>query len=144
MAYEERNVWSSLVVSVIGVATYVLLLLRRTDDGPLTEVTWWPLMLGTVLGSIVVAIAVSIAWGMVAARRDPDGAGRSDERDREIARMGSHVGQAFPVIAGLGVIVLSAVRADPFWVAHTIYLGFVLSAVVSAVASLVAYRRGLV
>ncbi|WP_223170569.1 hypothetical protein [Microbacterium sp. NIBRBAC000506063] len=76
--------------------------------------------------------------------RDPEGATTTDIRDRDISRMGDRVGQSFLVIAGLGVIVLCALGADLFWIAHTMFFGFAVSAITGGVAQLIAYRRGLV
>ena len=143
MVYEERNTWVGLIVSVIGVGTYVLLVLQRAGDGPLTDVVWWPLMLWTIVGSIVASIVISILWGILAGMRDREGVGKSDQRDRDIAHMGGRVGQAFMVLAGLGVIVLCAVEAHGFWIANTMFFGFALSAFVGGIASVIAYRRGL-
>jgi hypothetical protein len=144
VVYEERNTWVGLVVSVAGIAVYVILILQQAAARPITEVDWWPVMAWTIGGSIVAAIVLSILWGIVAGMGDPDGVGRSDDRDRDIARMGSRVGQAFMVIAGLGVIVLCAFEADWFWIANTMFFGFALSAFVGGIASVIAYRRGLV
>lgn len=144
MVYQERNTWSSLVVTVLAVTVYVVLVVQQADGGPLTDVDWAPLMLWTIGASIVGAIVVSILWGILAGMRDPDGAGRSDQRDRDIAHMGDRVGQAFMAVAGLGAIVLCAVEADGFWIASTLFLGFALSSLVGGVARVVAYRRGLV
>ena len=144
MAYEERNTWVGLFVSVVGLAVYVTLVLGQAGDGPLTEVVWWPIMLWTIVGSVVAVIVVNIVWSVLARSGDRDGIGTADQRDRDIARMGSRVGQAFLVIAGLGVIVLCAIESDVFWIANTMYLGFVLSAFVGGIASVIAYRRGLV
>lgn len=144
MVYEERNIWASLVVSVIGVTVYVVLVLMQADGGPLADVDWVPLMLWTIGASIVAAILVSIVWGMLAGMRDPDGVGKSDQRDRDIAHMSTRVGQAFLVIAGLGVIVLCAFQADWFWIANAMFFGFALSSIVGGIASVIAYRRGLV
>ena len=144
MVYQERNLWSSLIVSVIGSIVYVVVTLMAADGRPLTEVDWVPIMLWTILGSIVAAIVVSIVWGMLAGIRDPEGVGKSDQRDRDIAHMGNRVGYAFLVIAGLGVLVLSAFEADWFWIANTMYFGFAVSTIVGGIASVVAYRRGLV
>ena len=144
MVYEERNVWSSLVVSVIAMTVYTFVVLSQAEGGPLTDVDWVPIMLWTIGGSILGAIVVSIVWGLIAGLRDPDGMGRSDQRDRDIARMGGRVGEAFLVIAGLGVIVLCAFEADWFWIANTMYFGFAISTIVGGVASVIAYRRGLV
>jgi len=144
MVYEERNPWVGLIVSAIGMAIYVIVVLQQAAGGPVADVVWWPIMLWTIGLSIVVSIVVSILWGILAGMRDPDGVGRSDQRDRDIAHMGSRVGQAFLVIAGLGVLVLCAFEADWFWIANTMFFGFALSAFVGGVASVIAYRRGLV
>ena len=144
MVYEERNTWVGLIVTAIGVTVYVIVILRLAGDGPVTDVVWWPIMLWTIVLSIAASIVISIVWGILAGVRDPDGVGRSDVRDRDIARMGGRVGQAFMVIAGLGVIALCAFEADWFWIANTMFFGFALSAFVGGVASVIAYRRGLV
>ena len=143
MVYQERNVWSTLIVSVIVIVVYVVIVLEQAGGGPLTDVDWVPIMLWTIIGSIVAAIVLSIVWGILAGMRDPDGVGKSDQRDRDIAHMGGRVGQAFLVIAGLGVLVLCAFEADWFWIANTMFFGFSLSAFVGGVASVIAYRRGL-
>jgi len=144
MVYEERNTWVGLIVSVIAMTVYVIVILQQADGGPLTDVVWWPIMLWTIGLSIVGSIVISILWGILAGMRDPDGVGRSDVRDRDIARMGSRVGQAFMVIAGLGVIVLCAFEADWFWIANTMFFGFFLTAFLGGIASVIAYRRGMV
>lgn len=144
MVYEERNTWVGLVVSVVAVAVYVIVILSLAGDGPLTDVVWWPVMLWTIGAGIVVSIVISILWGILAGMKEPGGVGKSDQRDRDIAHMSSRVGQAFTVIAGLGVIVLCAFEADWFWIANTMFFGFFLSAFVGGIAGVIAYRRGLV
>ncbi|MGX1703096.1 hypothetical protein [Microbacterium sp. NPDC055357] len=143
MVYEERNAWAGLIVTVVTMTAYVIIVLQQAGGGALTDVEWWPIMLWTIGGGIVGTIVLSILWGLLAGLRGPDGVGRSDVRDRDIARMGSRVGQSFLVIAGLGVIVLCALEADRFWIANAMFFGFALSAFVGGVASVIAYRRGL-
>lgn len=144
MGYEERNTWVGLVGSAIAMIVYVTVVLQQAGGGPVTEVVWWPIMLWTVGVGVVVTILSSILWGILAGMRDPAGATRSDQRDLEISRMGSRVGQAFLVIAGLGVLVLCAFEADWFWIANVMFFGFALSAFVGGLASVIAYRRGLI
>jgi hypothetical protein len=144
MVYEERNAWAGLIVSPISMIVYVALVLQQAGGGPLTDVDWFPLMLWVIGASIVATVILSIAWGIIAGAKDPDGVGRSDIRDRDISRMGGRVEQAFVVIAGLGVIGLCAVGADVFWIANTMYAGFAVAALVGGVARVIAYRRGLV
>ena len=144
MVYEERNSWSALIVTLITTIAYVIVIARAADGGPLTDVEWWPIMAWTIGISVVATVVVSVLWGIIAGMFDPDGVGESDQRDRDIARMGNRVGQAFVVVGGLGVIVLSAVEADTFWIANTMFIGFALWAIVAGIASVIAYRRGLV
>ena len=144
MVYEERNLWSSLVASVVGMIVYTVVTLQAAHGRLLTDVDWVPIMLWTIAASIVAAIVVSIVWGIVAGMRDPDGVGKSDQRDRDIARMGTRVGYAFLVVAGVGVLVLCAFEADWFWIANAMYFGFAISTIVGGIASVIAYRRGLV
>src|SRR5690349_5218604 len=100
MVYQERNVWASLIVSVIGMAVYTVIVLQQAAGGRVEDVDWVPLMLWTIGLSIAAAIVVSIVWGILAGMRDPDGVGASDQRDRDISHMSTRVGQAFLVIAG--------------------------------------------
>lgn len=144
MVYEERNAWVGVVVSPLTLLAYIVLVLQQAEGGPMTDVDWFPLMLGVIGASIVVTIVLSILWGMIAGANDPDGVGRSDIRDRDIGRMGSRVEQAFVVIAGLGVIALCGFGADVFWIASTMFAGFAVAAIVGGIARVVAYRRGLV
>ncbi len=142
MVYQERNTWSSLIVSIVAMTAYVIVVLQEAGGGPLADVDWVPIMLWTIGASIVGAIVLSIAWGILAGMGDPDGVGKSDQRDRDIARFGGRVGYGVLVAAGLGVIVLCAFEADWFWIANTMFFGFAISSIVGGIASVVAYRRG--
>ena len=144
MVYEERNTWVGLIVSVIAMTVYVIVVLQQAAGGPLTDVVWWPIMLWTIVGSIVASIVISILWGIFAGMRDPDGVGTSRHARPRHRALGSRVGQAFMVIAGLGVIVLCAFEADWFWIANTMFFGFFLTAFLGGIASVIVYRRGMV
>lgn len=144
MAYEERNVWAGLIVSVIAMVVYTVIIVQQVAGGPIEDIDWVPPMLWTIGVSIVAVILISIVWGILAGMRDPDGVGASDQRDRDISHMSTRVGQAFLVIAGLGVIIECALELDWFWIANTMYYGFAVSALVGGIAGVIAYRRGLV
>ncbi len=143
MAREERAAWVGLVVTAIAMAVYAVVLTVRAGSTPIERVDWLSVMIWTIVASIVVSIVVNIVWGSIADAGQPRGTRFADERDREISRMGDRVGQAFMVIAGLGAIALCAVDAAPFWIANTVFAGFVLSSLVGGLARVVAYRRGL-
>ncbi|MCC4249577.1 MULTISPECIES: hypothetical protein [Microbacterium] len=143
MSFEERNTWAGLIASVPGIVVYAVWMLLAARDTPVDRIDWvWP-MASTILAAIVAAIALSIVWGVVQSRRDPETDHRSDVRDREIAALGDRVGQAFLVFGGLAALVLCAVQAPWFWIANAVYAGFALSAVVGSMARLALYRRGL-
>ncbi|MBO3102513.1 hypothetical protein [Cellulomonas fengjieae] len=137
MSYEERNVWVSLVVSVLAYATYVVIVLSRAREVPLSQVAYVSPLLWSIGGAIVVTIVGSIAVSL-ANRRDGH---RKDQRDKEINRLGEYNGQAFVVMGGIAALVLALVEADWFWIANVIYLGFVLSAVLGSLTKLAAYRQ---
>ncbi|MDQ0372831.1 hypothetical protein [Cellulomonas humilata] len=137
MSYEERNVWVMFVVSVLAYAVYVVVVLTRAQDVPLTEVAYVGPLLWSIGGAIVVSILASIAVGL-ANRRDGH---MTDQRDKEINRLGERTGQSFVVIGALAAMVLALMEADWFWIANVVYLCFVLSAILSSVTKLVAYRR---
>lgn len=138
MSYEEKGTWVYLVVSVVVYAAYVGLILSRADGGPLADVAYVAPLLWTIAASIVAGIVVRIAVEIVR----PSESYRSDERDRELARQGVVVGWWGVVGGSLAALALALVEADYFWIANAVYLGFVLSAVLSSVTTIVAYRRG--
>jgi hypothetical protein len=143
VVYEERNTWATLIATVVTVPIYIAIVLVRAGDGPITEVDWVPIMLWTMGASIVGAIVISIAWGILAGMRDPSEVGKSDQRDRDISRLGGRIGYGVLVAAALGALVLSMVEADWFWIGNALFLGFALATFVGDIARVVAYRRGL-
>lgn len=143
MGYAERNVWATLVASVVGVAVYAAIVLPQLATTPIDEVRWqWPL-LWSLVGAIAGAIVLSIAAGIVAGMRDPQERSQTDVRDTDIERMGSRVGYAFTAIGGVTALALAMLEAHWFWIGNALFAGFFLSAAVGGVAQLVAYRRGL-
>ena len=137
MSYEERNVWVMFVVSVLAYAVYDGVVLTRAHDVPLTEVAYVGPLLWSIGGAIVVSILASITVGL-ANRRDGH---MTDQRDKEINRLGERTGQSFVVIGALAAMVLALFEVDWFWIANAVYLCFVLSAILGAATKLMAYRR---
>jgi hypothetical protein len=137
MSFREKNSWVFLVLTVLGVGTYLAIVLSRAQGVPLTEVAYVAPMLWT----IGAAIAAGIVGAVVVAASRPEDAGE-DERDREIGRFGIYAGQGFGVLGGVTALGLAMARASYFWIAHALCAGFVLSALVGTIARLVAYRRG--
>ncbi|WP_069387861.1 hypothetical protein [Cellulosimicrobium cellulans] len=138
MSYEEKGTWVYLVVSVVVYAAYVGVLLTRADGAPLGDVEYVAPLLWAIGAAIVAGVVVRVAVEIVR----PSETYRSDERDRELARRGVVVGWWGVVAGALGALGLALVEADHFWIANVVYLGFVASAVLSSVTTIVAYRRG--
>jgi hypothetical protein len=95
-----------------------------------------------MLTAIGVGIGAGIVLTIVAAMASPRDAGRTDERDREINRRGEYVGFYVMSIVAIVPLVLAMAKVEHFWIAHALYLAFVLAALASAVVKIVAYRRG--
>ncbi|MEO8528966.1 MAG: hypothetical protein ABI435_07800 [Pseudolysinimonas sp.] len=138
MSYEEKNTWAFGVIAVVGYGIYWCILLPLIAQTPIPETPYVLPMIGTIVGAIVAGIFTGIGLGIFSRDRT-----KADQRDKEITRFGEQIGSSFIVLGGLGALVLAWVDADTFWIANVLYLGFVLSAVLSVIARLVAYGRGL-
>jgi hypothetical protein len=138
VSLEERRAWIRLVVSVVGYGAYVAVVLTRAHGRPLTEVPFGGALVTTVLAAIGAAILSEIVVGVIA-----PGPLTVDDRDREVRRLGDHVGQSFVVIGAVAAMLLAIWDADRFWIANTVYLCFACSAVLGGVTKVVVYRKGL-
>jgi len=138
MTLEERRSWTYLAVAVVAYGVYVGTVLTKAASAPLTDVDYVPVMLWTIGIAIVGGIVINIGQAVFTPRRDQT----VDVRDRDIARLGDRVGQSFLVIGALAALLLAIVEAPYFYIANAVYLGFVLSAVLSSVTKVVVYRRG--
>ena len=139
MSYEEKGTWVYLVVSVTGYVVYLFLVLPQILSGTaVDDIDYVSAALWTIGGAIVAAIVLRILVEIVV----PSGSTRGDVRDKEIGRLGERVGNWFLVAGALGALVLALYEGGYFWIANVIYLGFVLSAILSSVTQVVAYRRG--
>ncbi|WP_113704229.1 hypothetical protein [Nonomuraea lactucae] len=138
MTAEEKRAWITMVVTVGGYAAYLAIVLGRAGDTPLPEVPYAGTLLWVVGAAIVAAIVLHILVSIASPRSD----GRKDQRDKEIHRFGDYIGQSFVVLGGVAALAMSLAELDHFWIANVIYLGFVLSAILSSVAKIVAYRWG--
>ncbi|MEU4831324.1 hypothetical protein [Streptosporangium sp. NPDC023615] len=138
MTFEEKRAWVMILVSAGAYTIYLVTVLGRAGDGPLTDVAYAGTLLWTIGGAIVVAIAANIAMAVAGG----PGADRTDERDREINRAGERIGQSLVVVGALAALIMATAELRHFWIANAVYLAFVLSAVLSSFAKIMAYRKG--
>ncbi|HEX4817192.1 MAG TPA: hypothetical protein VFV66_30995, partial [Nonomuraea sp.] len=113
--------------------------LGRAGTTPLPEVPYVVPLLWSVGGACLASIVVFIAISLLS----PADIGKKDRRDREIHRHGEYTGQFLLVAGALAALVMAMAEIDHFWIANTLYLGFVLSAVLGSTLKIIAYRRGL-
>jgi hypothetical protein len=138
VSLEEKRSWIYLVVGIVGPAIYVAVVLGRAGDGALTDVAYvWPMII-TIAGAVLANMVIFIATVVVSHRESQ----LSDERDVLYDRLGYTVG--FAVMSACTIVPLGLAMAEihQFWIANAIYLSFCVAAVASAVAKIVAYRRG--
>jgi len=139
MSYEEKGTWAYLVAVAGAYAAYLAIILGRLHTAPAAEVSYGWVLLWTTVASVA---ASTLGRTLIETARPSDGR-RSDARDAEIYRYGEYASRWF-VVSGAAVgFVLALAKADYFWIANAIYLGFVLWAVAGSVVKIVAYRRGL-
>jgi hypothetical protein len=96
-------------------------------------------LLWTTIASVV---ASTVGRTLVETAR-PSDSRRADVRDKEINRFGEYSSRWFVVAGAAAGFVLALAKADYFWIANSIYLGFVLWAIAGSVVKVIAYRRGL-
>jgi hypothetical protein len=139
MTSEEKSAWVMLVVAACAYGVYVAVILAGAARSPLAEVPYAAAMLWTIGGAIVANIVLNTLAGI----GSPKSAAKKDQRDREIYHFGEYVGGAFVVIGGVATLIMAMLELPYFWIANVVYLTFVLSAILSSVAKVVVYRRGL-
>ena len=149
MPFEEKFTWVNAVVSTGVAIVYFAVVFAQMGAVPVEKIAYQrPLLvaIGTVVAlSILGALLVAIG-SAVSARIKGDGSAadvnRSDQRDTEIDKRGELIGYYVSSVGVLGALALAMLRFDQFWIANALYLSFVVGAVVSSAAKLVAYRRG--
>lgn len=136
MSYAERNTWVYGAVALACYLGYLAVVVPQLLAGPADAVSYRAPLVISVAAAIMLGIVGGIVLGLLAPKGEP----QADPRDVEIAHLGSRAGQVALIAGAVVALVLAMGTADPFWIANTIYLGFVASAVVSSATRLLAYR----
>jgi hypothetical protein len=138
MSFEEKGTWVYALVGIALPVVYFATVLGQLPMVAVTEIDYQGTLLGVVGAAIVLSIVGMIGIGILA----PDDAGKADQRDREINRLGEYVGGT---VLAAGMIVpfgLAMAEAPHFWIANAMYLAFVVGTLSATSVKLVAYRRG--
>lgn len=138
MSFEEKGAWLYAVLAVALPAIYFATIVGQLPTVAVTEIEYQGPLLAAVGAAIVLAIVGMIGIGIAS----PTEAGKSDQRDKEINRLGEYVGGT---TLGIGMVVpfgLAMAEFPHFWIANAIYLAFSVAALVGTAVKLVVYRRG--
>jgi Kef-type K+ transport system membrane component KefB len=138
MSYEERSTWTYAALALVIPVVYFAVVLRRLRDTAAAEVSYVTPMLIAIGTAVVLSILGSIVTAVIWPRE----AGLKDERDTQINHFGEYVGFYVMSVGALVPLGLAMADIDQFWIANSLYLAFVLSALVSSIVKLVAYHRG--
>jgi hypothetical protein len=149
MPFEEKMTWVSGAVAVVVPLIYSVIMIGRLQTTPAADIAFQaPLIVAlvasvvlTVLGAIGAAVGSSVS-ATLRGRKPEDEVDRKDERDKSIGRHGDLVGFYVSSAGMVGVLVLTMLEAEYFWIANALYLSFAVAMVVSSVVKLIAYHRG--
>ena len=149
MPFEEKMTWVNAVVTVIIPVAYFAIMLGRLRDVSAAEISYqWPLLIAigtsivlTIVGSILAGIGTGIS-AELRGRSASDEIDRKDERDKQIRRHGDLIGFYVSSVGMVGVLALTMLEYEYFWIASALYLSFVVGTLVSSVVKIVAYHRG--
>jgi len=138
MAFEEKQTWAYLVITVTSYLIYLVTILGRLGDAEPTDVVYVETFLWTIGGAIIAAVVARLVLVATA----PEEVGEPDERDRAIYHRSEYIGQSLVVVGGVAALAMSLWEVPHFWIANAVYLCFTLAAVLGGIARIVAYRSG--
>jgi len=136
MSRDEAYNWIFAVVTLIATITYLAILIPRSIGTPVGDVSFvaplaWIAAIGMSVGFGVAGI-LHAAW--------PKEGRVSDERDKEIELIGQYVGSGMVTIGAMAALVLSCFSADRYWVANSLFIGFLLGGLFTALTRAAAYH----
>jgi hypothetical protein len=135
VSYDEKRAWAYAVVAAVVPVVYAVVVFSRLAGTEVASVSY--------AGPLLAAAGAGIVGNMLAGAliAPPKGLSR-DERDAGILRRGTRIGYFVLAAGAAGALILTLAGFAHFWIAHALYLAFVLDALVSSTVKIVAYRRG--
>jgi len=148
MPFEEKVTWVSLVVMGVVPVAYFVIMLGRLGDVSAADISYqWPLLIAigasvvlTIIGSILAGIGSGIS-AELHGRSASDDFGK-DERDKQISRHGDLIGFSVSSVGMVGVLALTMLEYEYFWIASALYLSFVVGTLVGSAVKIASYHRG--
>lgn len=140
MEFSQRHTLVGTAISLVAVLTYIAIVITRalTDSAPLAEVAWQAPMLWCVgIGATLYVVAYA------ALRIQHRGQRVADERTTHIEKQAEFAASGLTGLGVLAALVMLALNADTFWVAHALLLVPWLGSLLGAGTALTAYREGI-
>jgi len=149
MPFEEKVTWVSLVVAVVVPVAYFAIMLGRLGEVSAADIAYQrPLLIAigasialTIVGSILAGIGTGIS-AELHGRPASDDIDRKDERDKQISRHGDLIGFSVSSVGMVGVLALTMLEYEYFWIASALYLSFVIGTLVGSAVKIASYHRG--
>ena len=149
MSFEEKVTWVSALVTIAVAVWYGQAVLPQLGSVPVGDIAYQQPMLlavGAMIALTIVGAIVTEIWTAIAAKVTGEGAvddiDRKDERDVRIGPRGALAGFYVSSALMIGVLALTLLEAEHFWIGSALFGAFVVGGLVSTTAKLVAYRRG--
>jgi hypothetical protein len=147
--FEEKISWVNAGVMAIVPVAYFVIMLGRLGDTSAADISYqWPLLIAigasialTIVGSILAGIGTGIS-AELRGRSASAEIDRKDERDKQISRHGDLIGFSVSSFGMVGVLALTMLEYEYFWIASALYLSFVVGTLVGSVVKIVSYHRG--
>jgi hypothetical protein len=146
--FEEKVTWVSLVVMAVVPVVYFATVLGRLGDTSAADISYQRPLLVAIGASVVLTIIGSILAGIgsgISAElhgRSASGDFSSDERDKQIGRHGDLIGFSVSSVGMVGVLALTMLEYEYFWIASALYLSFVVGTLVASAVKIASYHRG--
>ncbi len=148
MPFEEKVTWVSLAVMAVVPLVYFAIMLGRLGDTSAADISYQAPLLIAIGASVVLTIIGSILAGIgsgisaeLHGRSASDDFG-SDERDKQISRHGDLIGFYVSSAGMVGVLALTMLEYEYFWIASALYLALVVGTLVASVVKIASYHRG--
>jgi hypothetical protein len=149
MPFAEKVNWVNVGVTVVVATLYFVVVLGQLGQHAAGEIAYQVPLLTAVGAAIVLTIVstilVAIGAGISSAIEGGDPAkdlDRKDERDKDIERRGEVVGYYIASAGVVGVMAITMLNYDHFWIANGLYASFAIASIVSSAVKIVAYHRG--
>ena len=140
MTFEEKSQWAYGFASLVVPAIYLVWLARQiADAAEVSDISYVRTLLWAIgAGIIVNMVGNSFVRGSNLAEAD-----KRDRRDREIRVRGDAASFIVFSILVVAPFVLAMRDVETFWIANSIYVAYVLTAIVGVVVKAVLYRKGI-